>query len=86
VPKINPNQRELLPTIAVDSPLEAGECRDCKAPIYWVTMAGTGKKAPFDRGADIRGVLMPDGFRSVKAYKSHFASCPFAANFRKGGS
>ncbi len=81
MPKLNPNQGQL--PIGPSATLEPGECRDCKAPIYWATMAGTGSKMPLDRGADTRVVLMPEGFKVTKAYKSHFASCPFSENFRR---
>lgn len=63
--------------------MDPGECRSCKAPIYWVT-THNGRKMPVDRGAG-QAVVMRDGLAYVeRTYQSHFKSCPDAATHRKG--
>ena len=64
--------------------LDEGECRDCKAPIYWVKMRDTDRAMPLDRGADLRVLVGADGkAETVRVYKSHFSTCPYADTFRK---
>lgn len=67
--------------------LDASECRDCKAPIYWIKMAKSGSNMPLERGADRRVVVDPEtGEGTLQAvYKPHWSSCPFAQNFKKEG-
>jgi hypothetical protein len=68
--------------MALPDGMDAGECRSCKAPIYWVTTA-SGKKMPVDRGAEQK-VLMRDGVAHVeRVFQSHFVSCPDAARHRR---
>jgi hypothetical protein len=58
-------------------------CSSCKAPIYWVTMP-SGRKMPIDRGREQRVVFVDGEWKVLGAYKSHFASCPFAKQHRRG--
>lgn len=62
--------------------LSPGTCRSCGAPIYWVKTHNE-KNMPLDRGGTNRVVLLPGGARVVKAYKSHWESCPYAKKHRK---
>ncbi len=72
-------------------------CRSCNAAILWVETVN-GRKMPLDPEpvADGNMVVEPDGrMRTVKKadanaipfetprYKSHFATCKFAASHRK---
>jgi hypothetical protein len=47
-------------------------CRNCGRPIEWWKKTPNGRQAPFDP--------MPD---AASFAKSHFASCPAAASFRR---
>jgi hypothetical protein len=59
-----------------------GTCSSCGALIYWVTMS-TGGKMPIDRGRESRVVYIDGVWQVLGAYKSHFASCPNAAQHRR---
>lgn len=69
----------------------SAQCSGCGAGIYWIkTVAG--KAMPVD--TKLRIVMVPSGefndlgeetYAAVKGYKTHFASCPKAAAFRKSG-
>lgn len=61
---------------------DPAECRSCKAPIYWVTMA-SGRKMPIDRGGQKRVAEVDGTWRVLTAYKSHFESCPNAKEHRQ---
>lgn len=62
-----------------------GMCKSCKAPIWWISTSN-GKKMPLDRKPETRVVQDPDSgeWRVVKAYVSHFATCPDAPAWRRG--
>lgn len=57
-------------------------CSGCGALIYWVVMR-SGKRMPVDRGREQRVVYLDGEWRVLGSYKSHFASCPKADQFRK---
>jgi hypothetical protein len=74
-----------------------GECRTCKAPIYWAATA-LGKSAPFDAkpnpeggwwlarkpgGQTVATVAPPHEQPARNRYTSHFATCPNAAQHRR---
>jgi hypothetical protein len=61
-----------------------GTCSSCGAPIYWITMV-SGARMPIDRGREQRVVWLDGGWRVLGCYKSHFASCPNAAQHRGKG-
>jgi hypothetical protein len=72
-------------------PTERGTCRSCGAPIYWVVMFPSGKRMPIDV-KPVAGLLTveigePDTGHVWNAdeplYRSHFSSCPNAAQHRK---
>jgi hypothetical protein len=58
---------------------EAGTCRGCNAPIYWVVTAA-GKRAPLDRAVT---VVIDDAGASHAGHLSHFVTCPARDQFRK---
>jgi len=59
---------------------EVRPCRACGTAILFVATRD-GKKAPVD--ADVTVVMTPAG-DAVRGHRSHFATCPKAADFRKG--
>ena len=76
-------------------PVEKGNCRACKKPVLWYTTT-LGAVMPLDpEPCDDGNVVIVDGKAlSLKGdlweehhdgprYKSHFATCPNAAEFRK---
>ena len=72
-------KRQILFTIPEGS--KVTECRNCKAPIVWVTVGATDKKP---------GKLMPVSIRGATKNvlgefegESHFAACPDADRWRK---
>ena len=74
-----------MPKLGSSRELDSGFCRDCNAPIYWVTMASTGAKMPLDRGGTNRIIVEGAGARVVKAYRTHWETCPYAERNRKAG-
>ena len=77
---------------------DGAKCRSCKAPIAWVTMAGTGKSNPLDPEPSPKGnVVVQAGVGSAvgvndadqlrtegySLYLSHFATCPNSRSHRK---
>lgn len=58
-----------------------GECRSCGALIYWV-QTPTGARMPIDRGRETRVCYINGEWLTIGAYKSHFATCPNAAQHR----
>ena len=61
--------------------MDPGECRSCKAPIYWVRTHND-RPMPVDRGAG-SGIVMRDGVAYVeRVYQSHFTSCPNSKQHR----
>ena len=70
-----------LPAGTAETPEGAGKCRSCGAPIVWVTMAKTGKQMPVN--PPFRSYVTQGG-EVVQAGVSHFATCPAAAEHRKG--
>jgi hypothetical protein len=73
-------------------PTERGTCRSCGAPIIWVVMYPSGKRMPLD-ARPLAGLItielgVPDtghsrGPDEEPLYRSHFATCPQAAQHRK---
>lgn len=63
---------------------DEGTCSSCGAPIYWVRTT-TGSRMPLDRGRVLRVVFQDGVWRVLGSYKSHFASCPNAAQHRGRG-
>lgn len=79
--------------------MERTLCRSCGALILWVVMASTNRRMPLDAEPhtdgtielqdDVTaGVLKGDVLAEARAagvplYRSHFASCPNAAQHRK---
>ncbi len=73
---------------------EQAHCSSCGAPIRWAKTA-SGKSMPLDAEPCELGsmILMPSGVvmvvtpnygdKSLKRYRSHFASCPNSAAHRK---
>lgn len=74
--------------------MNTAKCRSCGAEIVW-TITEAGKRMPMDvepmtiRGAfELIGPILPDGHiqafaASPKLYRSHFATCPNAAEHRR---
>ena len=72
-------------------------CSSCNAPIEWTTSATTGKAMPIDAEPHPDGnIVLRDGQAvvlgraalevqpaDVPRFKSHFATCKFAATHRK---
>lgn len=61
---------------------QEGECSSCKALIYWI-QTPSGARMPIDRGRETRVCFVDGEWRTLGAYKSHFASCPNAAQHRR---
>jgi hypothetical protein len=69
----------------------ADTCKSCSAPIEWVKSARTGKAMPLDAGdAPDGNLVVLDGVAHPALQgdtrprrKSHFATCPQAAEWRK---
>lgn len=61
--------------------LKEGKCKKCHAPLYWIQ---TPKKKwmPVDRKK--RMVIDDDGTTHF-GYDPHWATCPNAEDFKKGG-
>lgn len=68
---------------------EYAKCKDCGADIMWSVTEG-GSAIPLDAGGQRRMILIEDMTlhrivtKSVKTYMPHHATCPKAAEFRKG--
>lgn len=72
-------------------------CKACGAPIVWAKTAATGKAIPLDTEPTPDGnIFLKDGkahyltkngveqtLADFDRYKSHFATCPQAARFRR---
>lgn len=66
-------------------------CKSCQAPIFWLRTV-TGKRIPVDpEPVDNGNIVLRDGYAEVvppttgvKAYVSHFVTCPQAKTWRKG--
>lgn len=65
---------------------ERGTCRSCGATVYWIRNELTGKSSPFDP-VETCGACNGQGCKRCRfegrLQKSHFASCPQAAEWRK---
>jgi hypothetical protein len=63
-------------------------CKSCQAPIIWVKTS-SGKNMPVDEKPESRFILDGRGEGNtpyatmIKAYVSHFATCPNADKHRK---
>lgn len=64
---------------------DTASCRACHQPIYWVTGASTHRRMPFDALVQVapEGLIGTDVF-VVDLEKNHWATCPNAAEFRRG--
>ena len=63
-----------------------GTCRSCKADILWIKSKqkdGTFKNVPVNAVARMMWVEMDETWKLIKAYESHFVTCPNAKDFRK---
>lgn len=64
------------------------KCNSCGAVIAWARTV-TGKASPMELHADGAwiidddGVMRPATFIAAKRYRSHFASCPQAPQWRR---
>jgi hypothetical protein len=79
---------------------ETAKCRSCGAAIRWVVVAGSGKRMPLDAEPSERGNVRVAGngeahildavfaadarSAGVPLFLSHFATCPEAAQHRRG--
>jgi hypothetical protein len=66
-----------------------GVCRSCGAPIVWAQLV-TGKRMPFDPPLVVKRtqhtLIEPEraiDYLDMDATRSHFASCPDAAKWRR---
>jgi hypothetical protein len=74
------------PILVIASSRHDGTCRSCGAPIEWATVAGSGKKMPFNRPLVLEASLaLDDQIARVDLTKttSHFATCPEADAWRR---
>ena len=55
-------------------------CKACGAPIHWIKMK-SGRFMPTDR--EKQSFVTTDG-EVKQGYISHYATCPYADQFRKG--
>lgn len=62
--------------------MNPGECRSCKAPIYWVKTVN-GRPMPVDRGAG-QGIVMIDGVAHVEGLPEPFQKLPECRATSKG--
>lgn len=77
---------------ALQIPQEAlGTCRSCHAPVIWV-LTERGRRMPLDREETMeRGALLfviddkgvSHRSQTGRGYRSHFSTCPDAAQWRK---
>lgn len=72
------------------NPPEIGACRhpDCGRSVEWVTTRAKRKRMPIDAPLLVLSATqLLDGREivTVASSQSHFATCPFASSFRKGG-
>lgn len=74
--------RKTGPTQAELEARQGGECRGCGELIYWVKV--NGKPHPVERGREVAVVFADGEFEIRGAYRSHFARCPKAGEFRRG--
>lgn len=79
------------------SKVQAGNCGSCRARIVWAKMERTGKAAPFEPDPEGEWIINAGGVASfqgkapefmpveniVPRYKSHFATCAQAKQWRK---
>ena len=76
---------------------KTSKCRACGAEVYWA-MSANGRKMPVDAAVNDKGNILMQidsegnlrfitvrGTANLKRnrYTSHFATCPYAAAFRK---
>jgi hypothetical protein len=67
---------------------QRGVCRSCGHKIEWATVVDTGRKIPLDAPVEVRDVSGADDGRLIEHIdttrsKSHFATCPDAAEWRR---
>jgi hypothetical protein len=62
-----------------------GTCRSCGARIEWATLAGSGKRMPFNPPIVLEGTLVDGQTAAVDMTQttSHFATCPEADTWRR---
>lgn len=71
-----------LITIPAGTP--AARCSKCPATIYWV-ITDKGKRSPVSVNTAIYAGCFPPTETREGQGVSHFADCPAAAGFRRGG-
>jgi hypothetical protein len=73
-------------TLIDQSAGERGTCRSCGAVVYWMRNDLTGKTSPFDP-VEACGACDGQGCKKCRGegrlQRSHFATCPDAAQWRK---
>jgi hypothetical protein len=65
------------------------QCKACRAPIWYLRHAKTGKRAPIDVALSERGNIVVDlahetytvGKPGPGGHLNHFVTCPYAASF-----
>jgi len=62
-----------------DPKKDYAKCKSCKAKIFFIETS-KGKQMPIDADPDEKGNIEIDGLK----YRSHFATCPQAKEWRKG--
>lgn len=68
------------PVVPVPAGTRAGRCSACHAEVYWVEMP-SGRKMPVDCAGDVEA--RPPTAEEPGQGISHFATCPFADQFRR---
>ena len=63
--------------------MDKAECRTCKAEIIWIKTPA-GKNHPIDAKPKKLWVFDGGGWQLEECHESHFASCPDAAQHRRG--
>ena len=83
------NGDENEPGMTQGNATNRGECRSCKAEILWIKHKGKDgkeKSHPVNTIAKMMWVEMDfNEWKLVKAYESHFATCPNSESWRKNG-
>jgi len=62
------------------------KCKGCGAEIKWILMGKSGAKMPVDAKPLQMIQVKEEIGEMIPVYTAHFATCPKAKEFRKGGS
>jgi hypothetical protein len=73
-----------------DDTRDKSTCRSCNAPIEWAQLRQSGRRMPFDGDiVPVRSEVADDGrlvlVVDTSVTRSHFATCPHAAGWRRSG-